>query len=345
MEVSATQRLAFESGIAIPIDDSSQIGEARRTAIGVAAAAGLSEVDAGRFAIIAAEAATNITKHATRGEILLRSAVETLRAVDLIAVDNGPGIRDVEKALRDGYSTAGSSGTGLGAMARLSTAFDVFTAPDAGTVISVRIEATRPGSKQPGAFELGVVRAAKRGEAECGDDWGIVVDEDRGRAVLTVADGLGHGVAAAEASRRAVQLAADNAADPPGHVVAALHRGLRPTRGAAVAVAEMKSHESGIRFAGLGNIAAAIVGPSGSRSLMSHNGIAGHEMRKIQELSSEWPADVLLIMHSDGMSSRWDLGKYPGLIRRSPSVVAGVIYRDFSRGRDDALIVVVRRSS
>ena len=345
MEVSATQRLAYESGIGIPIDDSSQIGEARRTAIGVASAAGLSEVDAGRFAIIAAEAATNISKHATRGEILLRSAGAPLRAVDLIAVDNGPGIHDVEKALRDGYSTAGSSGTGLGAMARLSSAFDVFTAPDAGTVISARIEAARTGPKRPGGFELGVVRSAKRGEAECGDDWGMFVDEDRGRAMLTVADGLGHGIAAAEASRRAVELAADNAADPPGYVVAALHRGLRATRGAAVAVADVNATDAAVRFAGLGNIAASIVGPHESKSLMSHNGIAGHEMRKIQELSYEWPDDALLVMHSDGVSARWDLSKYPGLMRRSPSVVAGVIYRDFSRGRDDALVVVVRRSS
>ena len=92
-------------------------------------------------------------------------------------------------------------------------------------------------------------------------------------------------------------------------------------------------------------IAAAIVGLRESRSLMSHNGIAGHEMRKIQEFSYDWPADVLLIVHSDGMSSRWDLSSYPGLIFRSPSVVAGVIYRDYSRGRDDALVVVVRRSS
>ena len=345
MEVSAAQRLTYESGIAIPIDDSSQVGEARRSALGVAAAAGLNEVDAGRFAIIAAEAATNITKHATRGEILLRSAGEARRAVDLIAIDNGPGIHDIVQELRVGYSNAGSSGTGLGAMARLSTAFDVFTAADGGTVISARIDGARAGSTRSGAFEIGVVRAPKRGEPECGDDWGMCVDEDRGRAVLTVADGLGHGAAAAEASRRAVDLAATNAADSPGHVVAALHRALRATRGAAVAVAELNVNEATLRFAGLGNIAAAVVGVHESKSLMSHNGIAGHEMRKIQELPYEWPADSLLVMHSDGVSARWDLAKYPGLVRRSPSVVAGVIYRDFSRGRDDALVVVVRRST
>lgn len=329
----------------MPIDDASQIGEARRSASGIAAAAGLSEVEAGKFAIIVAEAATNISKHATRGEILLRSTADAGRVADLIAIDSGPGIRDLHQALRDGYSTAGSSGTGLGAIARLASAFDVFTAGGSGTVIAARVAASHGGavSSLP-AFEIGVARAAKRGESECGDDWGMVVDEARGRAILTVADGLGHGIAAAEASRRAVELAAEYADDPPGRIVMGVHQGLRSTRGAAVAVAELNANAPTLRFAGLGNISAVIIGPRESKSLVSHNGTAGHEMRKIQEFPYDWPEDALLVMHSDGVSARWDMARYPGLLLRHPSVVAGVIYRDFSRGRDDATVVVVRRT-
>ena len=100
-----------------------------------------------------------------------------------------------------------------------------------------------------------------------------------------------------------------------------------------------------MRYAGLGNIAASIVSPRESKSLISYNGIAGHEARKIQEFGYEWPADALLVVHSDGLSARWDLSRYPGLAVRDPSVVAGVLYRDFSRGRDDALVVVVRAAS
>lgn len=337
--------LGYTSGIAIPIDDSSQIGEARRTAGAAATAAGLNEVEAGKLAIMAAEAATNIAKHATRGEIILRSTGEPRRGVDLIAIDAGPGIRDLEKALTDGYSTAGSGGTGLGAIARLASALDIFTLPGAGTVIAARLESVDGGTTPTSAFETGVVRSAKRGESESGDDWTMTVDEQRGRAVLMLADGLGHGLAAAEASRRAVELAAEHSTAPPSQIVAALHRGLRSTRGAAVAVAELVASENTLRYAGLGNISASIVGSSGSKSLVSHNGIAGHEMRKIQEFSYDWSGDALLVMHSDGISAKWDLSRYPGLFSRHPSVVAGVIYRDFSRGRDDSLVVVVRRAS
>ena len=333
------------SGFTVAIDESSQVGEARRSAAAVAVQAGLNETDAGKFALLATEAATNIAKHAGRGEIVLRS-IETadVRGAELVAIDNGPGIADLDRALHDGYSTAGSSGAGLGAFSRLATRFDIFTIGGGGTVLAARVEADRADNRRRAAFEIGVVRAAKRGEVECGDDWSFVIDQN-GRAMLTVADGLGHGASAAAAARRAVEIAADNSAEPAGMVVARVHAGLRSTRGAALAAAELAVSAASVRFAGLGNISASIVSPRDSRSLVSHNGIAGHEMRKIQEFAYDWPPDALLIMHSDGVSSRWDLSRYPGLATRDPSVVAGVIYRDFSRGRDDALVVVVRGSA
>jgi anti-sigma regulatory factor (Ser/Thr protein kinase) len=338
--------LDHESGLAIAIDDPSQVGEARRGANAIASAIGLSETEAGKFAILASEAATNIAKHAGRGEIMLRSFErQGQQCAELIAIDSGPGIADLERALRDGYSTAGSSGAGLGAMSRLASAFDIFTTEGSGTVLTARVEQTRrSGSQTKQPFEVGVVRVAKRGEFACGDDWGMVCDNG-GRAMLTVADGLGHGQSAADASRRAVAVAVEFAADQPGMIVAQVHAALRSTRGAALAVAELSSEGASVRYAGLGNIAASIVSPRESKSLVSHNGIAGHEMRKIQEFSYDWPADALLVLHSDGVSGRWDLNRYPGLALRDPSVVAGVLYRDFSRGRDDALVVVVRAAA
>ena len=134
-----------ESGFTIAIEDSSQVGEARRSAAAIAAVVGLNETDAGKVAILATEAATNIAKHAGRGEIMLRSIDSAgVRGVELIAIDSGPGIPDIDRALRDGYSTAGTSGAGLGAFSRLATRFDVYTAASAGTVIAARIEMDRP---------------------------------------------------------------------------------------------------------------------------------------------------------------------------------------------------------
>lgn len=338
-------RYDYTSGFTVAIDDSSQVGEARRAAAAIAATAGLGETEAGKYAILVTEASTNIAKHAGRGEIMLRAiTTPDARAVELVAIDRGPGIDDFERALRDGYSTAGSTGSGLGAFSRLASRFDIFSATGAGTVLAARVNAEPGKPRRAPSYDVGVVRVSKRGEVECGDDWGVVVD-DGSRMTLTVADGLGHGPSAAEASRRAVEIAAEHSSEQAGSIVAAVHAGLRATRGAALAVAECGYDGSALRFAGLGNISASLASPLGSRSLVSHNGIAGHEMRKIQEFMYEWPATALLVMHSDGVSARWDLSRYPGLALRDPSVVAGVIYRDFSRGRDDALVVVVRAAS
>ena len=338
--------LDHTSGLAIAIDDPSQVGEARRSASAIASAIGLPETEVGKFAILTSEAATNIAKHAGRGEIVLRSFEwKGQQCAELIAIDSGPGIADLDRALSDGYSTAGSSGAGLGAMSRLASAFDIFSTEGSGTVLAARVGQTRRfGSRTKQPFEIGVVRVPKRGESACGDDWGIVCD-DAGRAVVAVADGLGHGQSAADASRRAVDVAVQHSADQPGPIVAHVHAALRSTRGAALAVAELNSDAASIRYAGLGNISASIVSRRESRSLVSHNGIAGHEMRRIQEFAYDWPADALLVLHSDGLSGRWDLNHYPGLATRDPSVVAGVLYRDFSRGRDDALVVVIRAAA
>lgn len=341
MEVSVSLYPDYRSGLAVAIDDPSKVGEARRSANAMAAAIGLSETDAGRFAILATEAATNITKHATHGQIVLRSLGDGGAAgVEVVAIDYGPGIPDLDRALSDGYSTAGSSGTGLGAMSRLASVFDIFTSVGSGTVLVARIARPVPGGRDR-PFDVGVVRVPKQGESACGDDWAIAVD-DRGRAMLAVADGLGHGQSAAEASRRAVDVAADRSADQPAMIVAQVHAALRSTRGAALAIAELEPTKASVRYAGLGNISASIVSPGASKSLVSYGGIAGHEARKIQEFGYDWPAGALLVMHSDGLSGRWDLTRYPGLATRDPSVVAGVLYRDYSRGRDDSLVVVVR---
>ena len=333
-----------QSGLAVAIDDPSKVGEARRSANAIAAAIGLSETDAGKFAILASEAATNIAKHAIRGHLVLRSlGAEGAAGAEVVAIDHGPGIPDLDRALTDGYSTAGSSGTGLGAMSRLASVFDIYTSAGSGTVLVARIARPTPeGSVRP--FDVGVVRVPKDGETACGDDWGIAVDA-RGRAMVAMADGLGHGQLAAEASRRAVNVAVDRSGDQPAMIVAQVHAALRSTRGAALAIAELETAGASVRYAGLGNISASLVSPGDSKSLVSHGGIAGHEARKIQEFAYDWPAGALLVMHSDGLSGRWDLGRYPGLAARDPSVVAGVLYRDYSRGRDDALVVVVRAAA
>jgi serine phosphatase RsbU (regulator of sigma subunit) len=245
---------------------------------------------------------------------------------------------NVDDCIRDGFSSAGSPGTGLGAILRMSDEFDVYSIPDKGTVLVSRIWASAP--EQKSRFSIGSVSVPIRGEEVSGDSWAIHI-VDGSSVSLIVADGLGHGLLASEASKEAIAAFRANVDCTPAIMLDQVHRRLRGTRGAAVAIAKIDLAGSVIKYSGIGNICGAIAGGLRVQSMVSHNGTAGHEARKIQEFSYDLPAGWTLIMHSDGLTTSWSLDRYPGLIRLHPSVIAGILYRDASRQRDDACIVVV----
>jgi anti-sigma regulatory factor (Ser/Thr protein kinase) len=321
----------------VRLTDESGVGEARRAARRAAQELGLGQVEAEQAAIVAAEASRNVILHARRG-LLLATAASAGGALDILALDQGPGIPDVQRALQDGFSTVGTAGQGLGAIARLASVFDLYSLPGRGSALFARVGAPGAGVHA----EAGAVCAAVSPEPVCGDAWAIL-ERPSGRAVVLVADGLGHGRLAAEAAHAAVSVFR-RSQDPtlPG-VLEAVHAALRPTRGAAVAVAEAIDPADGVRYAGIGNISGVVLGSPQVKKMVSLPGIAGHEARKIRAFDYPWAPGGLLVMHSDGVASHWDLADYPGLVQRHPALVAGVLFRDFSRGRDDATVVVVRR--
>jgi anti-sigma regulatory factor (Ser/Thr protein kinase) len=323
--------------------DATGIGEARRAATELARKLGLGDTDAGRAAIVVTEMATNLVKHGGGGELFLR-ALRGVRAAGIcvLALDAGPGIADAGKALRDGFSTAGTPGTGLGAIGRAATRFDLHTARGVGTAVLAEIWPAS-GVVETARLEIGGIVSPYPGETVSGDAW--AAHESPDAVKLIVADGLGHGERAAEASRTAVDAFRKHASLAPGELLARVHEALRPTRGAAVAVAEVDARRGVVRFAGIGNISATIVSGGATRSLVSHHGTAGGAARRIQEFTYPFTAQDLLVAHSDGLGSHWTLDTYPGLAARSPALVAGVLYRDHQRGRDDTTVVAVRETA
>jgi anti-sigma regulatory factor (Ser/Thr protein kinase) len=291
----------------------------------------------GELEIVATEAARNVLLHGKGGEIVLQPwVVESRKGIDLLALDRGNGIANVPESLRDGHSTRGTSGTGMGAMKRLSSSFEVFTAAGKGAAVFAEISTdadahhTRPSA----------VSVPKHGEMVCGDGWYYHLSGDT--AILMVADGLGDGAGANAAAREAVRCAAEHAGESNERLIARLHGRLQKTRGAAVAIARMDLAKNTISYLGVGNIAGAIHSAADGRRLVTHNGTVGLAMPRTQDIVYEWPKDSLLIMHSDGISASWEMGKYPGLQNRHPTLIAGVLFRDFNRRRDDATIVVLR---
>ncbi len=335
----------MSESIRIVVEEGSQTGEARRAARNAAVEVGFDEVLAERVAIVVTEACTNLLKHAGRGEILVTKVASEVPGecwLEVLSLDRGPGMSDLNRCLRDGFSTGSSPGEGMGAIMRLSIASDFYTVPEKGTAILARWNCAIPhahGDRK--TLYVGAVNVPKPGEEVCGDSWGMEQFDDK--TVILVADGLGHGMEARAASVEAVRILRAYPDLPPKMLTERVHQALRSSRGAAVAVARVDAGEGRIVFSGVGNISAQVISNGKtSQHLVSVNGTAGHQSQGIREFSYAWPRDGVLVLHSDGLATSAAITGYAGLAAREPSLIAGVLYRDFSRGHDDATVVVAK---
>ena len=185
--------------ISIPVGDTSQVGDARRRVRVLTEQHGWPEFDAGRASLLVTELATNIVKHAGRGEIL---AVLDDEGLGVLALDRGEGMAHPEACGVDGYSTAGTLGHGLGAIRRQSDAVSIASWPGRGTAVLARIRSPSRRGQDAEAPTLGAVVVAAPSEEACGDAWSAQVEE--GVTSILVIDGLGHGVDAALAAHAGV---------------------------------------------------------------------------------------------------------------------------------------------
>jgi len=336
MEIEMTSKKHFMTEVI----DQSHPGEVRRAAVECALSIGMNEADCGRVAIAVTELATNLLKHARQGRILWEPIVQNQAwGLRVLSLDKGPGIGNVAAALRDGYSTFGTSGNGLGAVRRLASVFDLYSMPGFGSCVLAEFWSSEKRNRNE-TFSLGVVSLAMRGEPVCGDGWGTLTAPDR--SFFMVVDGLGHGTFAAEAAREAERVLSHSQSHSAASILRDSHDALKKTRGAAAAIAEISQEKRTLTYAGVGNISAIVIDGQSRRGIASHNGTLGHQVHKVQEFTVPWSEDSVLIMHSDGLGSRWDLNHYPGLTAKHPSIIAAVLYRDFQRERDDVTVMAVK---
>lgn len=320
----------------LDIDDVSQVGHARRTAQHLAGQHGFDERDAGRVALVATELSSNLLKHAGRGEMHLRMLPRPLGgfALEMLAVDRGQGF-DLQACMMDGYSTGGTQGIGLGAIARQAEVFDVY-ADARGAVLLARC--FQRSDRAPD-LRFGVSQHSLHDDPACGDVWHLAIN-DKGFSALVI-DGLGHGEEAERAARAGEAAFARAPFADSLMALADMHQAMTGTRGGALALAQFDGVSGTLGFTGIGNIAGSLLSAGKSRGLASQPGIVGGQYRKAQRFDYAHVNGQVLIMHSDGLQSRWNLSQYPDLLHRHPSVIASVLHRDFSRGRDDVTVLVI----
>ena len=320
------------------------MGEARRAATAIAMTLELSEVASGSLSVIVTELATNLARYAVKGTIVLRGLREEGdNGVEVLALDCGPGIPNLSRAMADGYSTGGTNGQGLGAVRRMSHQFDVMSS-DLGTALVARVWSKGTSvSAFPDGLEHGAVCTPLHEGDPSGDGWTVV--RRRSGTIAVIVDGLGHGYDAAIAADTALRIIRDEPEGTPMELMESAHRALRSTRGAAMAIAEISLASRQVRFVGVGNVSALVVSASTVKHLVSSNGTVGHSQIRPRNFICDFPDGACLLMHSDGINTRWKLEAYPGLAMRHPSLIAAVLHRDFSRARDDSTSLALREFS
>lgn len=321
------------------VEDASAVAACRNAALTLAGRLRFPAARAGQLALAVTEAASNLHKHARQGSVLLCVSRDApAPGIDLVTIDAGPGLADVPAALRDGHSTAGTLGIGLGAIRRLADFCDLYSVPGHGTALAARFRPDRPAAAgPPDPRWAGLVRPIS-GEAECGDAYGAIRTRDTVTAVLC--DGLGHGPLAAAAAAKGVAAILDEPADSPAALVARAHRRMSGTRGGALGIVQITGRV--VRFAGLGNVAASILSGGSRKSMVSIPGIAGHQARAIRQFEYEAPAGAAVVLHSDGVSSRWEAAALPGVESKDPLLIAAVLLAEAGIHRDDAGVLVLK---
>jgi anti-sigma regulatory factor (Ser/Thr protein kinase) len=317
------------------VEDPSAAAACRGAALTLAGRLEFPEARTDQLTLAVTEAASNLHKHASQGSMLLRIARHDGRpGIEMVTIDAGPGFRDADAALRDGHSTSGTLGIGLGAIRRLADFCDLYSVPGPGTTLVARFWPT----PHPGAVPYaGLVRPIT-GETECGDVFGAV--EADGRLTGVLCDGLGHGPLAATAAMEAVAAVVEDPASEPAVLVERAHRRIAHTRGGALAVVRVDGQA--VWFAGLGNVAAVILADGTRKGMLSVPGIAGHQARTIRQFEYTAPPGAAIILHSDGISGRWDPSALPGLNARDPLVVAAALLAQAGSRRDDAGVLVLK---
>lgn len=332
------------------VTDATLVSHAARMAGNAARSVGLDEVRAAAVALTASELATNMCRYAAGGRFVAEEVQDpwgTSRALQILALDHGPGIPDVDRAMSDGFSTVDSLGTGLGACGRAADFFEVQSTPGRGTVALARF--ARPSDRA--LFERGVavggVHVPLGGQEDSGD--ALAFRSGGGSRMVMLADGLGHGEAAAEASALAARYVTENGQHSPATLLRGMHAALRRTRGVAVALAEVDDSRQRLTFCGVGNIGARLYRGGRWETLLSSPGIVGaFTLRTPVPVLRDWTPGDMLVLHSDGLPSRWSPEGTELLHDHDAAVIAAALFRDSGSAarplRDDTCVAVVKHT-
>jgi anti-sigma regulatory factor (Ser/Thr protein kinase)/serine/threonine protein phosphatase PrpC len=330
--------------VLIAVVHGSDVNEARQRAQAMALAIGFDETASAEVALAVSELGANLLRHTRGGTLTLTPLVDGRRVgMQVISQDRGPGMADVEQALTDGYSTAGGLGYGLGTVNRLMDELDIVSEP--GTSGGTRIACkrwlradVRPGLPTP--LAVGAATRPHPGMTANGDAF-VIKHWDEGTLVAVI-DGLGHGPFAQRAAQTARQYVERHVDQPLDVIFRGVGRACRATRGVVMALARFDWGGTRLTFASIGNIEVRAFGSVEPMDFAIRRGIVGVNAPNPVVTQHRWQPNHVLVLHSDGLTTRWRWEDFRDLGSASASVVARRLLQALAKDDDDATVLVVK---
>ena len=309
----------------------------------------LSDADLGTVLTVVSELASNIHKHGGRGSVrVARDAGSAGIAVLVEAEDDGRGIPDIERAMQDNFSTAGTLGLGLPGVRRLAQDFSIRSEPGKGTHVRalVRCAATGPASPQATdrpfrikGWEIGRCVRPLPGERDCGD---VATARGFGDATLLfLADGTGHGAAARRAAEAAASVAEAGAWIGLHDLLQQVHARLVGTAGASVGALLLDRASRRFCYAAVGNTSASREVGEPWRGV-SRDGMLGERMPSVLLQEGGVAEGDVFVMCSDGIGSLARSTMPARAARCDAAGLARDIVAELGRAHDDAACLVAR---
>ncbi len=306
----------------------------------LAVEAGFAETRISQIDIIIAEIVTNLVKHAGGGELLVKLIEQqNVQGLEIISIDNGPGMKDVAKMTGDGVSTKNTLGHGLGSIKRLSDFFQIYSLKNWGTVQLIRVfDSNTEKSRRPrSSYLANSIVIPKNGETACGD--GFFIRKNAGSVAFMLGDGLGHGPDAEYAVKSAGDSFLKTRSNQPEDILRVISDDVKRTRGLVATVIVFDLDAKIARVCGVGNISTKLFSSSAPKNYLAYNGIIGMKLpNTLKSQETIFEPGQFFIMCSDGIKSRWDTQKYQGINRYDPSILCAAILKDFNRHTDDVSV-------
>jgi anti-sigma regulatory factor (Ser/Thr protein kinase) len=324
-----------------PIYDEASVSSARQRVRETGQDANVDKDLIERVAIIASELANNQLAHARQGYFDVKPITrEGVRGLEVIAADIGPGIQNPSIAIKDKVSTSGSLGAGLASVLRMADEVEFDNRIFEGTCVLARKFESRPASL---CCEIAIMGKPYPGELISGDDG--VFFQSESEFLAGVADGLGHGPEARQASNCAVEALSKTRHMYLDQIVIQLNRELAETRGCAMSIVRYKRNDRTLECTSVGDVHSHLYHLKDAHFFASTPLILGEgnllrQKVRVEKVLVE-PGSVL-VMFTDGLKSRTSLKAQLDVLRQPAIVIADHLLQNDARPDDDALVLVAR---